>query len=94
MTLPDTSTSNQCDHIIGLSTCELVHESTGEVFLITKSIVFASHADWKGDGIVQLFWKGDHFKYCPLCAIPLGELQVGMRHTMKDYQPLWSEHDE
>lgn len=67
-----------CDHIIGLSISRMLHND-GTQRLEWKDEVTASWAQWKDDGIVQIWWDGPRYRYCPLCGKDLGVFVTGLR---------------
>lgn len=46
---------------------------------MNMSVVTADNCNWRGDGLVNLYWVGPHFAFCPLCGIALGRLDEGLR---------------
>lgn len=68
-----------CDHILGVAINRVTEKESGEVLAVWKTTVLASQANWKsGSPIVSLWWSGDKYKFCPMCAEPLGHMITGM----------------
>ena len=67
-----------CNHIIGIAITRVMNED-GSQRLEWKDEITAEHADWRGDGIVSLWWDGHKYSFCPLCGENLGSLSTGLR---------------
>lgn len=71
-------TKPECDHLLGMSKTALIGPDGNQRFEIWDD-VNAKHTGWGEDGIIQLFWTGPHYKYCPKCGAALGNMRVGLR---------------
>lgn len=68
----------KCDHVLGISESRLM-DKNGNQRLEWKDEVLASSAGWNGDGLVNLWWQGSVYRFCPKCGVDLGVFSVGLR---------------
>lgn len=67
-----------CDHVLGISISRVLDDD-GNQRIEWKDEVKASRVDWRGDGIVNTWWTGTKYKFCPNCGIEIGDLSPGLR---------------